>query len=56
MKDRIDCARASPEGLEAFAGVYAVVESGGLPKHLLVLVYLRVPDQWLRVLHRYVLS
>lgn len=42
MNDRIDCAKASPEGLEAFAGVYAAVEKSGLPKQLVHLVYLRV--------------
>ncbi len=42
MKDRIDCARASPKGLAAFAGVYAAIDKGGLSKQLLGLVYLRV--------------
>ena len=42
MVDRIDCAKASPEGFKAFARVFAAVEKSGLSKHVLALVYLRV--------------
>ncbi|KQV79596.1 carboxymuconolactone decarboxylase family protein [Rhizobium sp. Root1220] len=42
MKERLDCARASPEGLRAFWEVYAAVANGSLDRPLLSLVYLRV--------------
>ena len=42
MSDRIDYAKASPEGFKAFGGVYATVQKSGLPKQLVDLVYLRV--------------
>ena len=42
MSDRIDYAKASPEGFKAFGGVYATVQKSGLPKQLIDLVYLRV--------------
>ncbi|MBR0641374.1 carboxymuconolactone decarboxylase family protein [Plastoroseomonas hellenica] len=42
MTNRIDYAKASPEGYRAFAGVYATVQKSGLPKELVDLVYLRV--------------
>ena len=42
MADRIDCASASPDGFNAFAGVRAAVEKSDLPKQLFDLVYLRV--------------
>ena len=42
MSDRIDYAKASPEGFKAFGGVYAAVQKSGLPKQLVDLVYLRV--------------
>ena len=42
MSDRIDYAKASPDGFKAFGGVYATVQKSGLPKQLVDLVYLRV--------------
>jgi AhpD family alkylhydroperoxidase len=42
MTDRIDYAKASPEGFKAFGGVYATLQHGSLPKALVDLVYLRV--------------
>jgi AhpD family alkylhydroperoxidase len=42
MTNRIDYAKASPEGYKAFGGVYVTVQKGGLPKELIDLVYLRV--------------
>jgi AhpD family alkylhydroperoxidase len=42
MSNRIDHAKASPEGYKAFGGVYVTVQKSGLPKQLIDLVYLRV--------------
>jgi AhpD family alkylhydroperoxidase len=42
MTDRIDYARASPEGYKAFGAVHATLQKCGLPKQLIDLVYLRV--------------
>jgi AhpD family alkylhydroperoxidase len=42
MSNRIDYAKASPEGYKAFGNVYATVQKSGLPKELVDLVYLRV--------------
>ena len=42
MSNRIDYAKASPEGFKAFGGVYVSVQKSGLPKELIDLVYLRV--------------
>lgn len=42
MSNRIDYAKASPEGYKAFGGVYLAVQKCGLPKQLIDLVYLRV--------------
>jgi AhpD family alkylhydroperoxidase len=42
MSNRIDYAKASPEGYKAFGGVYATLQKSGLPKELIDLVYLRV--------------
>jgi AhpD family alkylhydroperoxidase len=42
MGNRIDYAKASPEGYRAFGGVYATVQKSGLEKALVDLVYLRV--------------
>src|SRR4051795_1800706 len=42
MSNRIDYAKASPEGFKAFGGVYVTVQNSGLPKELINLVYLRV--------------
>jgi AhpD family alkylhydroperoxidase len=42
MSNRIDYARASPEGYRAFGGVYATLEKSSLPRELIDLVYLRV--------------
>ena len=42
MNNRIDYAKASPEGFKAFGGVYVAVQKSGLPKELVDLVYLRV--------------
>ena len=42
MSNRIDYAKASPEGFRAFGGVYMAVQKSGLPKELVDLVYLRV--------------
>lgn len=41
-KQRIDYAKASPEGFKAFGGVYVSVQKCGLEKSLVDLVYLRV--------------
>ena len=42
MNNRIDYAKASPEGYKAFGGVYATLQKSGLPKELVDLAYLRV--------------
>lgn len=42
MSNRIDYAKASPEGYKAFGGVYASLLKCGLPQELVNLVYLRV--------------
>ena len=42
MGNRIDYAKASPEGYRAFGGVYATVQKSGLEKAFVDLVYLRV--------------
>jgi AhpD family alkylhydroperoxidase len=42
MSNRIDYAKASPEGYKAFGGVHAALLKSGLPKELIDLVYLRV--------------
>jgi AhpD family alkylhydroperoxidase len=42
MINRIDYAKASPEGYKAFGGVYVTLQRSGLPKELVDLVYLRV--------------
>jgi AhpD family alkylhydroperoxidase len=42
MSNRINYAKASPEGFRAFGGVYAALQKCGLPQELIDLVYLRV--------------
>jgi AhpD family alkylhydroperoxidase len=42
MSNRIDYAKASPAGFKAFGGVYAYLQTCGLAKELIYLVYLRV--------------
>jgi AhpD family alkylhydroperoxidase len=42
MINRIDYAKASPEGFKAFGGVYVYLQNSGLPKELIYLVFLRV--------------
>lgn len=42
MTNRIDYAKAAPEGYKAFGGVYVAIQKSGLPKELINLVYLRV--------------
>lgn len=42
MTNRIDYAKASPDGYKAFGGVYVAVQKSGLPKELVDLAYLRV--------------
>jgi AhpD family alkylhydroperoxidase len=42
MSNRIDYAKASPEGYKAFGGVYVSLLKSGLPQELVNLVYLRV--------------
>jgi AhpD family alkylhydroperoxidase len=42
VSDRIDYAKASPEGYKAFTNVHATLRKSGLPKDLIDLVYLRV--------------
>src|SRR3954447_27066003 len=42
MIDRVDYAKASPEGFKAFGGVYATLQKSSLPKQLIDIVYLRV--------------
>ncbi|MGH6978099.1 MAG: carboxymuconolactone decarboxylase family protein [Brevundimonas sp.] len=42
MNNRIDYAKASPEGFRAFGGVHALIQKSGLPHDLINLVYLRV--------------
>jgi len=44
MGNRIDYAKASPEGFKAFGGVYVYLQKSGLPKELIYLVYLRVSE------------
>jgi AhpD family alkylhydroperoxidase len=42
MNTRLDYAKASPTGFNAFGGVHSAVQKGSLPKDLINLVYLRV--------------
>jgi AhpD family alkylhydroperoxidase len=42
MSNRIDYAKAAPDGFKAFGGVYATILKSDLPKALVDLVYLRV--------------
>ena len=42
MINRINYAKASPEGFKAFGGVYVSVQKSGLPSELVNLVYLRI--------------
>jgi AhpD family alkylhydroperoxidase len=42
MSNRLDYAKASPEGFKALGGVYVSIQKSGLPKQLVNLVYLRV--------------
>jgi len=42
MTHRIDYAKVSPAGYKAFGGVHVLLQSSGLPKDLIYLVYLRV--------------
>ena len=42
MSNRIDYAKASPEGYKAFGGVYVTLQNSGLSQELINLVYLRV--------------
>lgn len=42
MSNRIDYAKASPEGYKAFGAVYATLQKSGLSQELVDLVYLRV--------------
>lgn len=42
MSNRLDYAKASPDGYKAFGGVYAAIQKSGLPKELVDIVYLRV--------------
>ena len=42
MSKRIDYAKASPEGYQAFAAVHATLQKSALPRDLINLVYLRV--------------
>ena len=42
MSNRIDYAKASPDGSKAFGGVYVSVQKSGLSHELINLVYLRV--------------
>ncbi len=42
MSNRIDYAKASPEGYKAFGAVYAALQKSDLPKDLINLVYLRI--------------
>jgi AhpD family alkylhydroperoxidase len=42
MSNRLDYAKASPEGFKALGGVYVFIQKSGLPKELVNLVYLRV--------------
>ena len=42
MSNRIDYAKASPEGYKAFGNVHVTLHKSGLPHELIDLVYLRV--------------
>lgn len=42
MTNRINYAKASPEGFKAFGGVYVTLQKSSLPKELIDLVYLRI--------------
>src|ERR1700754_2268615 len=42
MSNRLDYAKASPEGFKALGGVYVSIQKSGLPKELVDLAYLRV--------------
>jgi AhpD family alkylhydroperoxidase len=42
MSNRIDYAKASPDGYKAFGNVYVSIQKSGLPKELVDIVYLRV--------------
>jgi AhpD family alkylhydroperoxidase len=42
VTNRINYAKASPEGFKALGGVYVSIQKSGLPKQLVDIVYLRV--------------
>ncbi|WP_223517309.1 carboxymuconolactone decarboxylase family protein [Pseudomonas sp. GL-B-19] len=42
MSNRLDYAKAAPEGYKAFGGVYVYLQNSGLSHELIDLVYLRV--------------
>ena len=42
MSNRLDYAKASPEGFKALGGVYVAIQKSGLPKQLVDIVYLRI--------------
>jgi AhpD family alkylhydroperoxidase len=42
MGDRVDYAKASPDGFKAFGGAYVYLRKSGLAEELIYLVYLRV--------------
>ena len=44
MDNRVDYAKASPEGFKAFGGAYVYLRKSSLAEELIYLVYLRVPQ------------
>jgi AhpD family alkylhydroperoxidase len=44
VSQRLDYAKAAPDGFKAFLGVYAAIQKSGLPKELIDLVYLRISE------------
>src|SRR6478735_8252675 len=53
MSQRMDYNAASPAGAKALGVVYGHVRQSGFPVRLIDLVYPRVPDQRMRLLHRH---
>jgi alkylhydroperoxidase family enzyme len=54
MGNRVDYAKASPEGFKAFGGAYVYLRKSGLSEELIDLVYLRVSQiNGCALLHRY---
>jgi hypothetical protein len=54
MGNRIEYAKASPDGYKAFGGVFVYIQKGSLPEGTnRSCISASFADEWLRLLHRY---